>query len=258
LASEPQGLISFGDFLLGQKRYKEALLEYQRALYLEPSLKSGIAIERMFQSGILAKDFHYVIGMAADDRFFGGGTQFGCQRSFFRARALYGLDNFTAAGEMFSALPNCQEATWQDRGHYFNGLAQLRQGRWEIASQSFGRVSPESDLSQRASRATSLSLEGSALNLKSPTKAIVFGAIVPGAGYAYADLPQTALAAFVTNAVFIWATVASAHRNEPALATVAGLFSFGWYFGSIHGSAQATKRRNERVRNNFIGQFELE
>ncbi len=69
--------------------------------------------------------------------------------------------------------------------------------------------------------------------------------MIPGAGYGYARRPQTALAAFVINGLFIGGTYSAAHAGEPALAALLGLFSAGWYFGGIRGSADAARHTNE-------------
>lgn len=80
---------------------------------------------------------------------------------------------------------------------------------------------------------------------KSPAKAQMLNAILPGAGYAYVGQNKTAATAFVVNALFIWAAYEFFHRGYTAAGIITTSFEMGWYFGGINGAGLAAKELNE-------------
>lgn len=86
-------------------------------------------------------------------------------------------------------------------------------------------------------------------NKKSPKKAQILNALLPGAGYLYLDQPKTAMTAVVVNAIFIAATYQLFHKGyyAPALFTLS--LESGWYLGGINGAALAAKEYNESLYN---------
>jgi len=93
------------------------------------------------------------------------------------------------------------------------------------ARQDFERIPVGSPLEMKAREAILGASRGPTIPLKSMGLAAGLNAILPGAGYAYANRPQTAAACFVVNGLFIWGTVASVHAKEPGLAALLSLFS---------------------------------
>ena len=82
---------------------------------------------------------------------------------------------------------------------------------------------------------------------KSIRKAKTLNAILPGAGYWYVGLKETAITSVLINALFIGTGVYFIDRgNIPAAAVVLSLES-GWYFGGIYGAGLAAKRYNEHL-----------
>lgn len=82
---------------------------------------------------------------------------------------------------------------------------------------------------------------------KSICKAQTLNAIVPGAGYWYVGLKQTAFTAFCVNALFIGAaTHFITHGNEAAGIITLSLEG-GWYFGGIIGAGLAAKQYNDKI-----------
>lgn len=84
---------------------------------------------------------------------------------------------------------------------------------------------------------------------KSPEKAQILNALLPGAGYSYLGQQKTALTAFIINAIFIAATYELFHRGyiAPALFTLS--LEGGWYFGGINGAGLGAKEYNEALYN---------
>lgn len=82
---------------------------------------------------------------------------------------------------------------------------------------------------------------------KNVKRASFLNAIMPGAGYYYVGLKQTAVCAFLVNGLFIaGAAEAFIHHNIPLGVILTSLES-GWYFGGIYGGALAAKSYNENL-----------
>ena len=84
---------------------------------------------------------------------------------------------------------------------------------------------------------------------KSPEKAQILNAVLPGAGYLYLGQQKTALTALLVNAIFILATYELFHHGyvAPALFTLS--LESGWYLGGINGAGLGAKEYNEALYN---------
>ena len=82
---------------------------------------------------------------------------------------------------------------------------------------------------------------------KSPQKARLLNAFLPGAGYAYVGQKQAAFTSFAINVLFTGAAYYFfRHENIPMGIILASLES-GWYIGGMNGAALAAKEYNERL-----------
>ena len=72
-------------------------------------------------------------------------------------------------------------------------------------------------------------------------------AIVPGSGYVYAGRPQTGVASFIVNMLFIWSVGDAIKHESYGLASALGFFGIGWYVGNISGYSTAAGEYNTRI-----------
>ncbi len=86
---------------------------------------------------------------------------------------------------------------------------------------------------------------------KSVRKAQGLNAVLPGAGYWYVGLKQTAVTAFLINGLFIAAGVHLINEGHGAAAAIVLSLEGGWYFGGIAGAGYAAKSYNEHLYCNF-------
>jgi len=82
---------------------------------------------------------------------------------------------------------------------------------------------------------------------KSVSKAQWANALLPGAGYLYVGQKQSALTAFLLNALFIYAAFHFYSKGNIAAGVITTSFEMGWYCGGIYGSGEAAKTYNERL-----------
>lgn len=248
----------FADYLLHRKRYKEAFIEYQRSFILSPASRDSEAIERMFISGHLSNDPLAVIAIAGENELFDNEPGIDCLRGLHLARAYYDARNFDKGISVLPSARHCKMPEIDDRADYLESLIRMRELKWEDALTYLQRIPPSSALHTRAAIARENVLRGTQLPVKRPAVAGSLSAVVPGAGYLYTGHKQTALAALITNGLFLWGTVSAAKSGETGLVALGSAFSFAWYFGNIYGSMEAARRYNRTVVDKFIGSFELD
>jgi hypothetical protein len=88
--------------------------------------------------------------------------------------------------------------------------------------------------------------------LKSPTKARVMNALLPGLGYLYVDQKKTALTSLLLNTCFIGAGIQLLNAHQPFLAIITLSFEAGWYFGGVTGAGIAAEQYNEAMKTKVI------
>jgi tetratricopeptide (TPR) repeat protein len=86
---------------------------------------------------------------------------------------------------------------------------------------------------------------------KSPRKAQMLNAFLPGAGYYYTGQRRAAKTSFLINALFTAATVIFFKQKNYAAGLITLSLESGWYLGGINGAGLAAKDWNEHVYNNL-------
>lgn len=82
---------------------------------------------------------------------------------------------------------------------------------------------------------------------KSPERARLYQAILPGAGYYYVDQKNAALSSLLLNTFFIWAACHFFAKGNVAAGILTTSLETGWYFGGINGAGISAREYNERI-----------
>lgn len=82
---------------------------------------------------------------------------------------------------------------------------------------------------------------------KSPKKARLLNAILPGAGYSYVGLKRSAVTSFVINALFTAAAYQFFRNGYPAAGAITASLEMGWYVGGINGAGIEAQEFNTRL-----------
>ena len=82
---------------------------------------------------------------------------------------------------------------------------------------------------------------------KSPRKARMLNAVLPGAGYAYVGLKRSAITSFVINALFTAAAYQCFRHGQFAWGAIATSLEMGWYLGGINGAGIEAQEFNTRL-----------
>ena len=127
------------------------------------------------------------------------------------------------------------------------GIVFARMGKFEEAEEAWGTAGRDENDTVSAALLRGIPFLQDAPR-RSPLLAGMLSAVVPGAGYAYAGRPATALAALIINGLFAWATYDAGRSQQYGLAAAVGFFGLGWYTAGISGSASAAAAYGEASR----------
>jgi len=128
-----------------------------------------------------------------------------------------------------------------DQASYLAALSLVRIGRGKEAVPLLMSVVEPSPYSQRAREYADRLRDIPRWPKKNPLLAGTL-AVVPGAGYAYAGHYGTALASVAVIGLLSWTTLEAFDDGHEAAGATCSIFAFGFYFGSIVGSAESARR----------------
>lgn len=252
-SGEVAGSVRFGDWLLERGDHYRAIGEYQRALFLgaEPALaeRLSLRIGRAYALGGQAERAGEVLrelSEGARDGAVRDAAAFELGYARFQARQ---WDLAAMALHRYAALESPAGGGGVGRARLLEGLALLRAGGRDAAALE------ALDLSARdpATREVALDLEREARELarlprKSPVVAGLLSAALPGAGHLYVGEPGMALAAFLLNGAFLWATVESFRGGRPGAGVVFAVSESLWYGGALFGAVADAIRHGREAR----------
>ncbi len=249
-------MVQFADEMARRKEFETAVIEYERAIFYDPKLGVSPSVTRnlldaLYRTGNNLRSLERARLAASNNS-----SAIACAGRMYEGRTLYDLENYPGAFKAFTMGENCPEPD-KSVAYYWTGLSSLQLRKWSDAQASFAQVQDGSSLKSSAVLAQTAAPQGAKLPNKKPGRAAALNAILPGAGYAYAGSPKTAFASFVTTSLFTWATLSAARKEEEGVAVVAGIFTVGWYFGGIYGSALSATRYNDSKMERFINRFEV-
>lgn len=82
---------------------------------------------------------------------------------------------------------------------------------------------------------------------KSPKKARLLNAVLPGAGYYYVGQTRSAMTSFIINALFTAAAWQFFRNGYPAAGAITASIEAGWYLGGINGAGIEAQEFNTRL-----------
>lgn len=107
------------------------------------------------------------------------------------------------------------------------------------------------------SKAMRLLEEYDAIPRKSPFLAGLMSAVLPGAGYFYAERYGDGIMAFVINGLSVAGALSAVYNENYALAGIVGGIGAPFYLGSIYGSANAARKWNAAIRNDYRNRIQM-
>jgi len=92
---------------------------------------------------------------------------------------------------------------------------------------------------------------------KSTVLAGFLSAVLPGSGYMYAEHYGDGVTAFLINGLFIAGAATGFHQENYAVGAIVAGVGLPFYFGNIYGSANAARKWNLGVRNEYLGKIHI-
>lgn len=93
------------------------------------------------------------------------------------------------------------------------------------------------------------------LKYKSKSLGALIGAFLPGAGYAYASKPLTAVSALVVIGGLGYSSYECFNKGIYGVGSILAVVASAFYVGSIYGTIQSIEKENNEKRNVFTGAF---
>jgi len=261
--SSPESIWAFAEHLFAEEEYYRAITEYKRLLFLFPrhSLKwkarlrigecyqkgekweEAIAAYRKLQSRLKIMAAHPPSSAILHrELFYKTGECYYSLGEYWQARQ--------ALEELITGFPENEEFT--DKARYLIGRCYLAESKWRDAGAEFSKLRQAPNAQELSRKAR----QGDDLPSKSPWKAGLLSAVLPGLGQLYVGRKQDAAVAFTLNAVFIWAAYEAFQNDDDAVGGILAFFELGWYTGNIYSATSSAHKYNRDVEDNFRREIE--
>jgi outer membrane protein assembly factor BamD (BamD/ComL family) len=234
-----------------------ALLEFERLVYLFPHgqrsqrarLLAGVCQLESGRYGKARDIFEEILALSTDSRISG-------RAFFFLAECYYRQGNLRDAEYYFNfVVENYSDSLLIQSALYRLGWTKMRENKWKEAFRMLLAVDGEGTLGDSAKEISALVLKGEELPLKDPSTAGMLAGAIPGMGHAYVGRYRDAAAAFIVNALFVWAAVEAFDQDHEVLGGILGFLELGWYAGNIYSAVNAAHKHNRKVQENFRKDF---
>jgi TolA-binding protein len=248
--------LKIADTFMEEGDYYRAITEYKKFLILFPnsakaaysSFKIGMAFFKGEEYGAATRSFYAVFEKFPE-------SSYAVRAAYLEGTSYWKLKNYEKAKEKLETLaiqyPESEDAP---RALIVVSLAALDEGKAEMSlsalEQVLERYPGYSGEGQVREAITQLK-QYQELPEKSPVLAGVLSAILPGSGYFYAEHYGDGITALLINGLFIAGTVTGIHTENYAVAGIVGGIGVPFYLGNILGSANAAKKWNLSIRNEF-------
>jgi len=249
----------FAAELFAQGEYFRAMTEYLRAASWEPAAPDADELRFMaarcaFRAGRFDEAATRFAGLAAGS----SSTAYRDECLLFASASRYRAKAWRDARAVLStARQELPDSPLADRRAYIEGLSLVHEGAWNAAGTAFDTIPVASPLHASAGELSALADRASRTRWKSPPVTAAMSAVMPGLGQMVCGYPWDGLSALLLTGAGIAIGVAGIQSDNDAVA-VAG-FSFGGLFhvANIAGGANAARRRNARVRDEYLREADL-
>ena len=250
---QPDLLLRFADTLYDELDHYRAIGEYRRILSYCPSHSDAYNIARKVFFAYYHSE-HYLEALEWShslERMYNTDPVFASLSWLLSGDALLRLDNLPAARKYYARIVETESNQLGSKqrlqaAYYGIATSYALDGQFDLAITHYENIREDSNLYERAQTAIESIGEVSQINPKSPSLAACLN-IIPGLGYTYAGLHETAIAAFIVNVLAGAATVSAWRNDLPGVGVGAGLLTIGWYTGGIYGSRVGAMRYNQSV-----------
>ncbi len=234
---------SFADWLLAQGYYDRALTEYLRISHNADD--AGSRDEARLQAlscFLLLEDFDGALDWLS--RMQAETEKVTQELPLRRGIVLVSVGQYSEAEQLLDRVVHESNDSGRDLAALQLGLAQVCQLRPQDACHTWDSIPADASTYAHAHELWTLARDTQLPRQKSPELAATL-AIMPGAGYAYADHWGTAISALLVVSALGFGTWSAIDAGHEGLAALSGFATVGFYLGNMYGSWNAVQRINE-------------
>lgn len=248
--------LDFVRLLINKGLYHEALLEINRIMY-DSSEVDSIELYREYMV-VLHGLKEYDLAMTEYQVKFPVEIKADQLIKFEIGKMLVDEEKYEEAVQYFTLDDNtCFDTLLYPKSSMFLGLVYAHQHDWNRSIEFYKSVPVCSDCYENALDNISTIESAIAERYKKPAVAGTL-AVIPGLGYLYSGYPGTALTAFLSNSLLIYATYTSVKSENYGVAVLSGLLSCSFYLGNIIGSVRSADRYNYYKRQMYLDRLKVE
>jgi tetratricopeptide (TPR) repeat protein len=245
--SSPSNIKLFADFLFNQKDYLRAVDEYERYLNFVPDdtiqFKIALAYSLMNNFNEAAKRFNIISENS----------------SFYKPARIEFLKSIFQTGNIAEFRYKYAERTFNKSYTDSSGITSLFMFSFLLTKQPLpdeGEFIKNFPISERQ-RIKSFFEWKEYPPEKSPLKAAIFSAIIPGSGKIYTNESWDGIFAFITTLGTGYLTYDNFKASHNFRGWIFGGLTAGFYGGNIYGSAAAVQIYNAHIRFDFINDLKV-
>ena len=256
--SEEESLLDFARYLHARGELDLALIEYFRFLRRYPlsHLASSARVSVMY---LYYDDKRYREAITwAEEAISQGDINDAhlAEINFWLGAAYLRLDNPIRARENFNSLLLASSTQFSIKAKLLEGYSYAQEEQWPAAIKTFREYGKNFNDEMHATTLAGCCEKALSKYKRSPALAGFLG-VFPGLGYLYAGYPQTAISAFLIDALLLTASYKAFDNGNTPLGALLGIIGIGWYSGSIYGSVSAADRRNAEFLRKTLLQLNL-
>ena len=241
-----------------RKEYYRAITEYRRFLYRFPHDKRrAMAFFRVglaFYRGTEYVEALKVFGEVAETYPDG---PYGKLARLWQGECLMRQGKFEVADNFYGRVSRKLDGEIAGQhADYRHAWALLYRHEWQEARERFHNLPVSHSFHETAHRIAETIPDIENSSRKSPLLAGVLSAALPGSGQMYIGRSGDAWLAFVLNGLFLAGIAEAMDHNQTAIAGILGFFEAGWYAGNVYGAVNGAHKYNLHQERRFIQEIE--
>ncbi len=239
-------ILLIADDLADQKLYDDAITEYKRFIFFNPN--SSQTAEVFYKIGLCYRsngEIHNAIEALNKSVFLYGNSDLANEKRLTLATTLIASGNHNLARlELTRIINSTNDELLLKKALYFSGIDAIYIRDWRSVQEYFSKFyQKEEDMDK-----INTIIKSTEKSYKSPIKARILSAIVPGIGQIYSGNWKDGLNAFILNGVIIGGIAYNVNKKDYANALmVAYLFLFRYYNGNIYHAGVDAEKYNQRL-----------
>ena len=255
----PRAVYAFAAWLFSQKDYQRAVTEFKRAIFFtrDEALREDAVfmVASCYQAG--DQWARALAGYRDYLQIYPEGRH--RENAMFRtAQCAFGMSQYRTVKDYVDLqLTEFPEGTYADDADFLVSLAYLMSRDWVTAGRLWRTQAlrrPDSPLNEAAAAMAGCCEALATMPRKSPARAMLMAALIPGSGHVYAGSKGDGITAFLVNVVTIGFAVNRFERKDNAAGVIMTLIGLTFYTGNIYGAANAAQNRNERAEAELLGE----